>query len=74
MLKRVEPFVAFGYPNVASVRELLYKRGFAKVGGQRLPINDNALIERHLGRYSLSLSLSLSLALFALSVCSLAIE
>jgi hypothetical protein len=31
LLKRVEPYVAFGYPNLKSVRELIYKRGFAKV-------------------------------------------
>ncbi len=32
MLQRVEPYVAFGYPNLKSVRELIYKRGYAKVG------------------------------------------
>jgi hypothetical protein len=41
LLKRVEPYVAFGYPNLKSVRELMYKRGFAKVGSRtaicRLP-------------------------------------
>lgn len=31
MLQRVEPYVAFGYPNLKSVRELIYKRGYAKV-------------------------------------------
>ncbi len=31
LLKRVEPYVAWGYPNEKSVRELIYKRGFAKV-------------------------------------------
>lgn len=31
MLKRVEPYIAFGYPNQKSVRELIYKRGFGKV-------------------------------------------
>jgi hypothetical protein len=38
LLKRVEPYIAFGYPNLKSVRELIYKRGFAKVrsrGGVR---------------------------------------
>jgi hypothetical protein len=32
MLQRVEPYVAYGYPNLKSVRELVYKRGYAKVG------------------------------------------
>jgi hypothetical protein len=31
LLKRVEPYIAFGYPNLKSVKELIYKRGFAKV-------------------------------------------
>ncbi len=31
LLTRVEPYVAFGYPNLKSVRELIYKRGYAKV-------------------------------------------
>lgn len=35
MLKRVEPYVAFGYPNLKSVRELIYKRGYAKVRRRR---------------------------------------
>lgn len=32
LLKRVEPYIAFGYPNLKSVRELIYKRGYGKVG------------------------------------------
>merc|ERR1712146_449244 len=45
MLQRVEPFVTYGYPNLKAVRELVYKRGFAKVNRQRLPLTDNQLIE-----------------------------
>jgi large subunit ribosomal protein L7e len=33
LLKRIEPFVAFGYPSLKSVKELIYKRGYAKVWG-----------------------------------------
>jgi len=51
MLRKVEPYVTYGYPNLKSVRELVYKRGFAKVNKQRLPITDNAVIEKHLGKY-----------------------
>lgn len=32
MLQRVEPYIAWGYPNQKTVRELIYKRGFGKVG------------------------------------------
>merc|ERR1712072_993346 len=30
MLKRVEPYLSYGYPNLKSVRELIYKRGSAR--------------------------------------------
>merc|ERR1711881_715728 len=51
MLKRVEPYLAYGYPNLKSVRELIYKRGFGKVNKQRLPLNDNSVVEAGLGKY-----------------------
>jgi len=50
MLKLVEPYVTYGTPNLKSVRELVYKRGFAKVKGQRLPITDNSVIAKKLGK------------------------
>lgn len=31
MLRIVEPYITWGYPNLKSVRELIYKRGFVKV-------------------------------------------
>jgi len=49
MLRLVEPFIAYGYPNLKSIRELIYKRGFGKVNGQRIPITDNSVIEKNLG-------------------------
>lgn len=48
MLQRVLPYIAYGYPNLKSVRELIYKRGFAKVQKQRIPITDNSVIENAL--------------------------
>lgn len=41
------------YPNLKSVRELVYKRGYAKVQGQRLRISDNSVIERSLGKHGI---------------------
>ena len=35
MLKKVEPYVTFGYPTQKTVRDLIYKRGFGKMGGGR---------------------------------------
>uniref|UniRef100_A0A2I3TCR6 Large ribosomal subunit protein uL30 n=2 Tax=Pan TaxID=9596 RepID=A0A2I3TCR6_PANTR len=42
MLRIVEPYIAWGYPNLKSVNELIYKCGY-----------DNALIARSLGKYSI---------------------
>merc|ERR1712121_626348 len=49
MLRLVEPYVAWGYPNLKTIRELVYKRGFAKVNQQRIAIADNQVIEDNLG-------------------------
>merc|ERR1712146_456103 len=42
MIKRVEPYLAYGYPSLKAVRSLIYKRGFGKVKtkgqAQRLPL------------------------------------
>lgn len=50
MLRLVEPYIAYGYPNLKTVRELIYKRGHARINGQRLPITDNQVIEEQLGK------------------------
>jgi len=49
MLRLVEPFIAWGYPNLKTIRDLIYKRGFAKVNHQRIPISNNEVIEETLG-------------------------
>jgi len=49
MLRLVEPYVAWGYPNLKTIRDLIYKRGFAKVDHQRIPIANNEVIEQVLG-------------------------
>ncbi|KAI1132957.1 60S ribosomal protein L7 [Nemania abortiva] len=53
MIKIVEPWVAYGYPNLKSVKELIYKRGYGKVNKQRIPLTDNAIIEESLGKYGI---------------------
>ena len=59
MLRLVAPFVTFGTPNLKTVRELVYKRGFASVSPkpglkkQRIPITDNKLIEDNLGKFGI---------------------
>ena len=51
MLRLVEPYVAWGYPNVKTVKELVYKRGAGKVEGRRIPLTDNAVVEKALGAH-----------------------
>jgi large subunit ribosomal protein L7e len=53
MLQRVEPYVAYGYPNLKTVRELVLKRGFGKVNKSRIPLTDNAVVEEVLGKHGL---------------------
>merc|ERR1712213_124134 len=49
MLKIIEPYITWGVPNLKTVRELVYKRGYGKVDRQRIPLTDNAIIEKQLG-------------------------
>merc|ERR1712093_407078 len=53
MLKRVEPYLSYGYPNLKTVRELIYKRGFGKIKKNRIPLNDNAVVEEGLGKFGI---------------------
>merc|ERR1711993_175172 len=49
MLRLVEPFIAWGYPNLKTIRDLVYKRGFAKINHQRIAISNNEVVEQVLG-------------------------
>ena len=53
MLHRVEPYVTFGYPNLKSVKELIYKRGYGKLNKQRVALTDNSIVEQGLGKYGI---------------------
>ncbi|XP_031118135.1 60S ribosomal protein L7-2-like [Ipomoea triloba] len=53
MLHKVEPYVTYGYPNLKSVRELIYKRGYGKVSKQRIALTDNSVIEQTLGKHNI---------------------
>ena len=52
MLRIVEPYIVWGYPNLKSVNELIYKRGYGKINKKRIALTDNALIARSLGKYA----------------------
>jgi len=53
MLRLVEPYVTYGEPNLKTVRELIYKRGYGKVNRQRVPLSNNSVIENALGKYDI---------------------
>lgn len=53
MLRLVEPYVTYGEPNLKTVRELIYKRGFGKVNKCRIPLTDNSIIEGALGKFDI---------------------
>lgn len=40
-------------PNLKSIRELIYKRGYGKINKQRIPLSNNAIIEEKLGKYDI---------------------
>lgn len=53
MLRLVEPYITYGTPNLKSVRELIYKRGYGRVNGQRIPLTDNSLVSKQLYKHGL---------------------
>merc|ERR1712228_504544 len=53
MLKLVNPYITYGYPSLKTVRELVYKRGFGKVNKQRIPLSDNDIIGKTLGKHGI---------------------
>jgi len=52
LLHLIEPFIAYGYPNLKTVRDLIYKRGFGRIAAQRIALNDNKIIEKALGKFN----------------------
>jgi len=53
MLRLVEPYIAYGYPNLKTVKQLVYKRGFAKLKGQRVAIDSNFVISNAMKKYNI---------------------
>ncbi|KAK3225957.1 hypothetical protein Dsin_005819, partial [Dipteronia sinensis] len=49
----VEPYVTFGFPNLKSVRELIYKRGYGKLHKQRIALTDNSVVEQALDKHGI---------------------
>lgn len=57
MMKFIEPFVIYGYLNLSTIRRLLYKRGYARIGPvghrHRVRLQDPYLITDYLGKYNI---------------------
>ncbi|KAI5660418.1 hypothetical protein M9H77_29211 [Catharanthus roseus] len=53
ILHKVEPYVTYGYPNVKSIRDLIYKKGVGKLDKQRVPLTDNNIVEQALGEHNI---------------------
>eukprot|EP01099_Mayorella_cantabrigiensis_P003594 TRINITY_DN2729_c0_g1_i1.p1 TRINITY_DN2729_c0_g1~~TRINITY_DN2729_c0_g1_i1.p1 ORF type:complete len:242 (+),score=41.47 TRINITY_DN2729_c0_g1_i1:38-727(+) len=53
ILKSLELFITYGYPDLNTVRQLLYKRGQTSVNNQLRMINSNELIEEKLGKFNI---------------------
>ena len=45
--------MAYGYPNLKTVRELVLKRGFGKVNKARIQLTDNSVVEGVLGKHGI---------------------
>lgn len=53
MLRIAEPYITWGYPTQKTVRELIYKRGFGRQNGQRVPLTSNNVIEERLKKHDI---------------------
>ena len=43
----------WGYPNLKSVNELIYKRGYGKISKKQIALTGNVLIAQSLGKYGI---------------------
>ncbi|NP_001088482.1 ribosomal protein L7 like 1 L homeolog [Xenopus laevis] len=53
LIRVVEPYVAWGFPNLKSIRELVLKRGHFRKNGRRVALTDNNVIEEQLGKFGI---------------------
>ena len=54
MLREVEPYVTYGYLNLSTVKDLMYKRAYAKDNKQRIRIQSNEVIAKNLGKHGIT--------------------
>merc|ERR1711981_96459 len=54
MLRIADPFIAWGYPSVETMKKLIYKRGAMKINGQRIKIAENSVVEKSVGHLGIT--------------------
>lgn len=52
-LKLIENYITYGFPSRKLVSELVYKRCHGRIGGKRVEINTNKLVEDNLGQFNI---------------------
>ena len=52
-LEVLKPYIVYGTPSVKSVRDLVFKRGHARVEKKRVPLSNNDIVEDALGKKGL---------------------
>lgn len=53
MLQLISPYISYGYPSLSTIRNLIYKRGYVRINGQRVRLTSNEMIEEHLKKYNI---------------------
>ncbi|GMH43255.1 hypothetical protein BSKO_11177 [Bryopsis sp. KO-2023] len=53
LLHLVAPYVAYGYPNVKSIKDLIYKRGCCNINQGLTPLTSNEIVEEALGEHDI---------------------
>jgi len=48
-LHLVEPWVVYGKPSEGIVKDLIERKSFANINGEKIPLSDNTIIEKELG-------------------------
>jgi len=54
MIQRILPYVTLGYPSRKTIKDLIYKRGYGRVQGQRIPLQNNSIISGQLAKYGIT--------------------
>jgi len=52
-LHLLEPFVVYGPPTEAVIQDLLTRRGHAWINEERVPLSDNVMVEKALGKHNI---------------------